>query len=522
MAIVSGSIWLNQFKEEYENQKVIRISIDGGRVASLNSQVAKSAGWVIALKGFMRVMGLLSTILLARLLDPEDFGLIAITMAFIALIEIFGNFSFDTVLIQKRDATPADYNTAWSFNASFGILACITVATCSGWVADFYGDARIEPVMLVLSGLFLISGLQNIGVVEFRKNLTFEKEFRYQVLPKLISFFTTLGLAFWLKNYWALVFGSLIWKFLVLINSYLLHDFRPRFTYSEWRHLFRFSKWLMINNIFYFLNNRSPGMIVGKIISPEAAGFFTIAQEVSTLPTSDVAANITAATYPGYCKISHLPVELKKLYLTVMESISFFVIPAGVGISMVAHVLVPVVLGPKWTDAIPLVQLIALSGALMAMSSNTGAIFMAMGRPRVSTMMGLFRFIVSIPLILWMASILGLEGVALAILGSSLLIFIASTGLVHFGLKVPLISIFKVYFRPMAGSFLMAGGIHFVSTPLDQYAIPQFLMLFLLVLLGVIFYVVGVGFLWRLANRPNGPEKNVLQFIARKFKIEKA
>lgn len=484
---------------------------------SLNKQVAKGAAWMVALKASMKVIGLLSTIFLARLLTPEDFGLIAIIMAFFAMIEIFGNFSFDTVLIQKQNATDADYSTAWSFNATFGVVACLIVALGSGTVADFYNDSRIEPVMLVLSGLFLISGLQNIGVVDFRKNLTFEKEFRYQMLPKLVSFFSTLGLAFWLQSYWALVFGSLIWKLLVLISGYVLHDFRPRFTFSEWRHLFRFSKWLMINNIFYFLNNRSPEMIIGKILSPQAAGFFTIASEISTIPTSEFAANVTAAAYPGYCKVSHLPEELKKMYLMVMESVAFFVLPAGVGIALLAHELVPVVLGPKWLDSIALIQLLALSGALVAMSSNTGAVFMSLGRPRVSTMMGLFRITVLIPMIFWFSSVSGLIGIAQAILATSLIVFLVSCGLIYFVLKIPLGSILRVYARSSCATFIMAAGVYWLSIGLGEAPMTSLVSLLVLIFAGVFLYGCGIMILWALFGYPDGPEKKILHTLLKKI-----
>ncbi len=472
---------------------------------------------MIALRVVLKVIGFLSTVFLARLLSPEDFGLIAIIMAFFAMIEIFGSFSFDTVLIQKRDATPADYNTAWSFNVAFGILACLTVAMGGGAVADFYDDQRIEPIMMVLSLLFLIAGFQNIGVVEFRKNLTFEKEFRFQLIPKLAGTFFTLGLAFWLRNYWALVLGSLIWKALVLLNSYVLHEFRPRFTFSEWRHLFRFSKWLMINNLFYFLNNRSPEMIIGKILSPQAAGFFAIAQEISTMPTSEVAANVTAATYPGYCKVSHLPAELKKMYLVVMESISFFVLPAGIGVASLAEVLVPVVLGSKWLASVPLVQYLALAGVLIAISSNTGSVFMAMGRPRISTMMGLLRVFMLIPMIFWLSAESGLDGVAQAILVTAVVTFIVSNGFIYVGLKIPIKSIGRIYIRPLSASLLMAMCVHWGLLMLSQFH-NGVVALMTLVLLGVLSYTLSTMLLWWLTGCADGPEKKLFDLTCRKLR----
>lgn len=306
----------------------------------------------------------------------------------------------------------------------------------------------------------------------------------------------------------------------MLISGYVLHDFRPRFTFSQWRHLFHFSKWLMINNVFFFLNNRSPELIIGKILSPQAAGFFTIAQEISTMPTSEFAANITAASYPGYCKVSHLPVELKKIYLVVMESIAFFVLPAGVGIALLAHVLVPVVLGPKWLDSISLIQLLALSGALIAMSSNTGSVFMALGRPQVSTMMGLLRAAILIPMIFWLSSESGLDGVAQAILGTSSILFLVSNGLIHFGLKVPILSILRVYARSAGGALIMAASVQWLSAALGRSHLADFIVLFALILAGVFSYAFGILTLWALSGYPDGPEGKIFAILSRKFGLK--
>lgn len=485
---------------------------------SLGAQVAKGAAWMVALKLAMKLIGLLSTIILARLLKPEDFGLIAIIMAIFAMIEILGNFSFDTVLIQKANASADDYNTAWSFNVAFGVFACIVLTLGAGWVADFYGDVRIQPVMIALSGLFLLSGFQNIGVVEFRKNLTFDKEFRYQIFPKLLSFFSTMGFAFWLQSYWALVFGSLVWRLFVLVAGYALHSFRPRFTFSEWRHLFQFSKWLMINNFLYFFNNRSPEMIIGKLFSPQAAGFFTIAQEISTLPTSEFAANITAASYPGYCKISSYPEKLREMYLSVLESIVFFVMPAGIGIAMLANVLVPVVLGEQWSSSIGLIQYLALSGALIAMTSNTGSVFLALGRPKVPTLMSFIRMIVLIPLIFWCSSNVGLIGVAQAVFLSSLLVFVSSMGLLLLGLKINLMSIIRVFTRPVLGSIVMALVLDLVANFLQQNNVADVIQLFMLILVGLFVYTFCVFVVWMLCGRASGPESNILALF-RGFKF---
>jgi len=461
----------------------------------------------------VRAIGFISTIILARLLSPEDFGLVAIIMSFFALINIVGDFGFETVLIQKQNATVDHYNTAWSFNLTFGLFAFITVAGLSGVIADFYGNPKLQPIMLMLSLLFLVDGLQNIGVADFRKNMTFDKEFKFRLIPKIISFFCTISLAFWLRNYWALVIGSLVWKCCLLINSYILHNFRPKFTFSAGKDLFNFSKWLMINNFFYFVNTRSPEMIIGKILSPQATGLFTMAQEISDMPTVEIAATVNRASYPGYSKISHQVGKLQDLYINIMSSISLIVVPAGVGVSSIAKTLVPVVLGAQWYESIILVQYLAIGGSLLALNSNTGYIFIAMGQPKISCMMGFIRIIIFIPLLIGLPIFYGLEGVALAVLLTTIVTFFFYSSLINLKLKISWRRILALHFRPAIASVAMWLCVS-ASQPLfyELYNQTEFLVLISMVVLGAVVYGLSIILLWILAGRPWGPESKIIEY----------
>lgn len=487
---------------------------------SLGKQVAAGAIWMLALKLVIKLIGLVSTIILARLLGPEDFGLIAIIMAFFALIEIFGNFSFDTVLIQKKDVARSHYDTAWSLNLGFGVVACFFSFVSSGWVADFYRDPRIEGVMRVMGFLFLVGGLQNIGVVQFRKNLTFEQEFKFQLLPKIASFFVTIILAFALRSYWALVFGSLVWRMFVVAFSYYVHPYRPSVNFSEWRHLLGFSKWLMINNVLFFLNNKSPEMVVGKMLSPQAAGLFSIAHEVSVLPTSEMVGNINTATYPGYCKVSDDLGELKRMYISVMAMVSILVLPAGFGLSAISNVLVPVVLGEKWLGAVSLVALLSLSGSLIALNTNTGFLFLAMARPKITTAMSFLRVVVLLPSMVYFGLLYGLDGVASAVLFTAVAVFLSFLILIRVRLGVLWGQMLQVYLRPLLASLVMYASVEYMS-PLLLESVGAVFSLFILALLGVFVYCSLIVVLWCVMGRPAGAEEKVLSFIAERFSLLK-
>lgn len=159
---------------------------------SLRSAVLKGAAWSLALRWGMRLLGLLSTVLLARLLSPSDFGLVAMAMLVVAFVQAWLAFGVDTALIQNQDATREHYDTAWTIRILQGVVVAIGVAAAAPFAATYFEEPRITAVLLVLSFAILLGASANIGVVAFRKDLEFDKEFRFQIIGKILGFVVTL------------------------------------------------------------------------------------------------------------------------------------------------------------------------------------------------------------------------------------------------------------------------------------------------------------------------------------------
>jgi len=484
----------------------------------LAKNIATGAAWLLTLKFIMRGIGVVSTFLLVRLLSPEDFGLNAIAMSIFGFVELLSRFGFDTVLIQKQDADHNHYDTAWSLNVCFGLLACLLILLFSSFVTNFYGDPRLRSILYCVSVLFLINGFLNIGIVDFRKNLTFDKEFKLQIFPKVISFVVTIAIAYIYRNYWALVVGTLVWKGLILLMSYIMSSYRPKLRFTAWRDLFDFSKWIFIGNFFNFLNVKTPELLIARIISPAATGYMAVSREISDFATSELVSNVNRAAYPGYSKISHDLKQLRELYSGVMSNILFWAFPAGIGLSSVASLLVPVVLGDQWTDTIPLIQCLAIASMIFSLNSNTSYIFLAVGKPRTNVIMSLIRVSLFIPLLLYLLSTQGILGGAYAILIASFITMLLYNYVVMTELKIKLKAVVSIYFRPLLSSWLMALGIYlFKENILIDYQINNIYALLTCVFLGVMLYSVTTLSLWCLGGRKQGPEKSILVLLKNRF-----
>jgi len=474
---------------------------------------------MLMLRMSLRVLGLVSTVVLARLLTPEDFGIVAIAMSFFALLYLIKDFGFDTAIIQMKSPEKEHYDTAWTFNLIFGLGLALVLLGFSGLIADLYDTPELEPLIWAIASLFVIGSIESVGTLDFRKNLTFEKEFKLKILPKLIGVPCTLALAYWLRNYWALTIGTIITQLVALCMGYLMHSYRPNFALTAAKELFNFSKWLMANNLIYFLNNRSPELFVGKILNPQAAGLFTVSNEIAMISTTEFSAAVSRASYPGYAKVADNANDLKNLYLNVISSTAFLLFPLGIGVASVAGLIVPVFLGDQWLEAIPLIKIIAIGGLLMAINSNAGYVFMALGNPRLSTFLGSLRILIFIPTLVYLVSTQGLIGAAWAILFTTAIMFCISNLVIIHRLPIKIGDLIRAFYRPFLSAMFMMLVLYQLPGLDGQGTIQQITWrLGEAVVIGVGIYFITVFLLWLLAKKPEGPEFKLYE-IGKKYLI---
>lgn len=481
---------------------------------NINREMAKGVGWMVLLRFAERGVGLISTLILVRLLEPTDFGLIAMATSIIAVLELMTAFGFDMALIQNRDAVRHHYDTAWTFNALFGISAALALVAVAPVAAAFYQEPRLELLIPALAGMPLFRGLENIGVVAFRRELEFHREFRFRIIKRLSSFVITVTLAFLWQDYWALIVGMVADAAIGCLLSYLLHPFRPRPSLRGGRDLFGFSVWVLLNSVLAMLRLRVADFMLGRIADARALGFYTVSYEVATLPTTELVMPMNRAVFPAFSKISHDLATLRDSYLKIAAGTLLLTLPAGFGMAAVADLLVPVALGDKWLEAIPIIELLAISGALISFGANTNPVFMAIGRIAVSSMFSALHIALFVGLMLWWAPEEGAVGAARALLTATALTQILPIAYTFKYLSIPVLTYLETVWRPVVGVaamwFAVRGAVDWLG-PLDAYGSAILLLLLLAtVALGIVVYGVSVLVLWRWQGRPDGAEQILL------------
>ncbi len=490
-------------------------------MSTLNNRVLIAAVWSVGLRLFIKALALINTVVLARLLAPEDFGLIAIVMSVFALIDIFQSFGFDVVLIQKQKASNTVYNTAWTIQVLFGLLTGTIMFFMAPFIASFYADPRLEVIAQITAVFFIVQGFKNIGVVNFRKELDFKKEFAFQSSIKIFSVAITIGLALYFRSYWALIISMLATRFFELGFSYYMSKYRPRFTLLEWREIIGFSSWLFLNSFVQFFNRNTANLTIGKMVGVSGSGIYTFSNEFSELPSGTLVAAVNRATFPGYSKVSHDPKALRALYLQVLAGIAGIGIPASVFVSLVAHIFVPVLLGDKWLEAIPIIQVMGLAYALVSVNTNVNYIFHAVGKPHVPTITNTIRAIILLCALAVLIPQHGVIGAAYALLILVLIMFPVYFVLLKRVMPMTLLDYLKPLLNPVVGTLAMFGFMQYAIPALEEsrgepFELSLVYFVLLSIVLGIVYFLT-VFAMWVMRGRNEGPEQFVIEKISERL-----
>ncbi len=479
---------------------------------SVQSRMARGALWLMTLTAVDRTLGLVSTLILVRVLLPADFGIVAMAFSFIALAQLISAFGFDVALIHKQDASEAHYHSAWTLNVMLGALITLITLAAAQPIADFYNTPDVFWVVCALALLPLIGGSENIGVVAFRKDLNFDKEFKFQISRKIIGFAVTVPLAFWFRSYWALVAGSIAQRLAGTITSYIVHPFRPRFTLVQSRSLMRFSKWLLLNNVLGLLKERLSDFTIGRLAGPAALGVYNITYEFSNLPTTEIGAPINRALLPGFAKLDESS-ALQSAYRNAMGMLAIVAIPAAAGIMAVAPYFIPVVLGSKWLDGVPLMEVLAISGAFLMFQASICSVLIARGFPGTVTATNAVFVALLACFLLLLAPRFGAEGAAYAALSTTALTMPVYLIQLKRRVGVPMYGFIQAVIRPAIASCLMVFIVRFALpdyTP-ETPAAAATAWLLTGVVLGAATYVIAIGLIWLICGRPSGVEQLILE-----------
>jgi O-antigen/teichoic acid export membrane protein len=459
----------------------------------------------VAMRWTDRLIGFGSTLVLARLLTPADFGLVAMAMVVVGLVDVLLDLGVHAALIQNKSADRHDFDTAWTLRVCQASIVAVVLALGAPLVAQYYQDLRVTDVMRVIALSVLIGGLENIGIVMFQKNMEFDRDFRFFFIKRCLGTVVTIVLAFTLRSYWALVLGSVAGRLVGVFLSYSMHSFRPRWSLSRLAGIWSFSQWNIVMNIAGYLNGRLDRLVIGRRQDAAAVGTYTLADEISSMPTTDLLAPLGRVMFPAFVDARERPEEFGRIVLLAFGIQALVGIPAGVGL----------LLGDQWHGAVRLVQWLALTGVFMAMVHSNHYMLLALGRIRTLAAYYCIRLALLLGLLLLAFPNADAEGVA------QVRLLVAAFGLLVMGYlakrafpQLQLWGMIRSAYRPIVAALVMAAAV--LSLHATAHFVSPIAALMCKIVAGTIAYCATVVALWWLSGRPTGAESYLLEGIRRR------
>ena len=481
----------------------------------VNQKVTLGVIWMLLLRVSTRTIGIVSTIILARLLTPEDYGLVALAMSVYMLLEMFAAFGVDFSLVQKKHLERADYDSAFTFQCICYSTLSLILALSAHQVGNFFDDARLVPIIWLLSVNMVMSGLNNIALVDFRRELQFDKEFKLNISVKLIGFFITVYLAYELRSYWALVIGASLSRFFLLLMGYWFRPYLPRICFSRIGEIFNFSRWLLVMNFAAFIRKQLPNVVLGKVVSSSAVGLHSLGSEVGQSVTQELTAAMNRPVYSGFAKLSHDIQELRKNFLEVLSLQAVLILPLGFGVASVSELLVSVLLGEKWTELGEPLIFLSLGFAVSGISSCCIYIYMALDKSKYCFITSFVGLLVFAPQVFLLVESHGLLGVVYAHLITSVLVAVLAYAIVANVLQTSLLHICRAFWRPyMAAIAMFTLERYWVLNAVESLSALEAIQLIAAVGVGASVYLFVLYGLWLLSGRPHGAERVVIDWLA--------
>jgi PST family polysaccharide transporter len=456
---------------------------------SLRKSAIAGVKWsAISLLG-RRGLSLLTTIILARLLVPSDFGLIAMAAVVIGFIELFQDLGTSSAIIQRKDPSQALLASMFWLNAGFGLAAMLVLYLASPLGGAFYREPKVIPIMQALSLSFLLSGLSNLQKSLLERNLEFDKLARIEIGTALFATVVGITAAFLGHGAWSLVYQVLAGNSLLTLLLWNTSRWRPswQFDWSEVRSVMGFSLHLTGASVFNYFARNADKFLIGRFLGAQDLGYYDLAYRLMQYPLEGISAVIRRVMFPLYSRMQDDAGQFGWTYLKVASTIALISFPLMLGLTALVGPFVLTLFGAAWTPIIPLLLILAPLGAVQSITTTAGDIFTAKGR----TDLALWWTIIA-GLLIVLSFVLGLPWGILGVTASYATMFLLLTypGLAIafrlIGIRVR--DLGGVLWRPAACSLVMYAVVAGAALWLPR-GVSDWLTLSLLVPLGAVVYI---------------------------------
>lgn len=362
-----------------------------------------------------KIVSLASTLVLARLLTPADYGLMALAMVVIGFVSFFNDVGIGSAIVQKEKLTDEEVNGCFAISIMTGAVLALVTGLLGGVFAHYFGDARLQAMIAVLASAFFIGATFTVPQAFLRKEMHFKAIAGINFLSVLIQTAVCLALAAAGYGVWALVSSFVVQNVVQAIGTFYLSPWRPRgrVGYRAAAGLVTYGIHVTASRIFYYIYSSVDKLVIGKVLGSRALGIYEMAFSLATLPTGQITTMVTNVASPVFAKLQDDHERLRGAVLSLTRALAYVTYPALVGMLVSSHELIPVVLGPEWAEVQLPFAALCLMGLIKSVDPLLSQLLIGTGHAKKLSAYTLLCGMTMAPAVLVGAWLDGLRGVSI-------------------------------------------------------------------------------------------------------------
>ena len=458
---------------------------------SLRKRAVSGVKWTATSAAMTTGLRVLQLVVLARLLIPSDFGLIAMITVVIGFAQAVADMGISNAIIHRQDNTPSELSSLYWLNILAGLSIFALVLVSSSLVGRFYGEPRLASLIPWAALVFLVMPLGQQFQVLLQKELRFDQLAKVEMASTGIGTVIAISSAVFAQGVFSLIWGQLAevsTKTLYFLGSGWA-IWRPglHLRWNDAKAYVAFGLYQMGERCLNYISANADYLIIGRFLGPETLGIYLLAYQLVTMPLARINPILTRVAFPVFAKKQTDNVALRRGYLEMIKLLALIVFPLLIGLITTAPLLVPVVFGVGWSTAIPLIQILAVLGLFKALANPIGSILLTKGRPDIAFKWNASGAVITV-LVFGFFVRYGVRGVAWSYVGLSSVDFLVTILMLSYLIGLDYRDHVGALLAPLALSGLMGTTVLVGSSFLPKFVPNRSTLLLCLIAIGVTVY----------------------------------
>ena len=457
----------------------------------LSKMTVKGASWMVFSRFVGKIIDFVALLVLARILTPSDFGTAALAMSFILVIEVVFEVPVSQALVRLKTIDKHHLDTAFTLGVLRSLAIALLVLALAWPMAKFYNEPQVSILFLTLAIGSVARGFVSPAMVKFNRQLSFRETFLVELTGKVCGVSLAVATAIAGGGYWAIISNFVVSACAATFASHVLAPYRPSLSLARWSDFSSFVGWFSSAQIVAAVNWQYDRVLLGRFVNTTSLGRYALASDIAVLPTQSVIGPAMHAVFAAFSKIQE-PDRRRNAFLRAARFVMLISLPVCVGISLTADLSVPILLGPNWKEAAPLLTVLALTALFVPYFQCLYAYSLSIDRPDVIFKLNTIDLVLKLAFITAGAYFYAVDGAVSARVGISIVMFLFylmySTRGVGVGLVEQVVNLWKVAF---AGAALTISVLAF-RRAISGYDISPILELAATAAFGALIYGIAV------------------------------